>query len=306
MMNDSLPHKSQMHKTPVLGFFCAVGASVFWGAGNVIIRWTAKDFPTSPLDITLAKYLVAGTLITTITAVYIGARRNKYKFRPSKLQLRLFAFCAIAKAADTYLWNFAATQIPAVQVVTFNNLHIIWTTAAVIILFRQRVPGTWMTGSVVLLVATWLITSIAFSSTNAPGLASAIASSLAFATFIVAWTGAQDPSTPFGYRTLTMGLFLIAAGLLVYPIHLGFRVFDSTLPLIPMASTPINHLAMQSLNGIIGIAITYLLVNEASTLLVMGDVVDYINFFGEARRQGPFRLTRCMQMIGNCRAFPAG
>ena len=34
-----------------------------------------------------------------------------------------------------------------------------------------------------------------------------------------------------------------------------------------------------------------------------GDVVDYINFFGEARRQGAFSLTRCMQTIGNCGAF---
>jgi drug/metabolite transporter (DMT)-like permease len=256
----------------VLGFAVALGAAGFWGVGNVVTRWTLRRVPRAAFDVVLLKYLVAATLLVAV-ALLLRARHG----RPDHALLvlrnippRKFVAASLAKGVNTYTWVLAAALIPAGPVATLETLHVVWTGLAVAVLFHVRVPRGWIAGAAAALAGATLITATpaeGFSSSGATGVALGLAAGLAFATFVILWTGLEKRHQPLWERTLAMGALLLVSGIVLYPLHLAVSLFWLGGSRWPLQEVGLLDGAVQCVNGLFGIGAAYFLLNEASALL---------------------------------------
>lgn len=253
-----------------IGFGLALLSSLTWGAGNVVTRWTAAQLPTTSFDIAVLKYLLAGAFLV-LAGVVIKQRRQPTAdaglFRPALD--RRFLTASFIKGINTYSWILAATLIPAGSVATSENMHVVWTTLILAIVFGRDIPGSWFAGTAIVGTGAALVTGIAvgdLSTQSAGGLVLAIISGLAFASFTIIWTGEGRRPDKLWKRSIEMGTLLLTAGITIYPVHLLVSQFWLGGSFIPLIEIPPLHAAVQAINGLIGIGFTYFFMNEALSM----------------------------------------
>ena len=253
-----------------LGFGIALLSALTWGTGNVVTRWTSAQLPRTSFDIAVLKYVLAGIFL--IISGFIIKQRHEEQpsgvsYRP-KLNNR-FMTAAFFKGINTYSWILASTLIPAGFVATLENLHVVWTSLLLIIVFARDIPGTWFGGAVIVVTGAALITEVGvqgLASLSEVGLLLAVVSGVAFALFTVIWTGEGERPDKLWERSIEMGVLLLTAAIAIYPLHILVSQFWLGGSLLPLTEIPPLHAIVQAINGLIGIGVTYFLMNEALSL----------------------------------------
>lgn len=253
------------------GFIISVLAALFWGVGNAVTRWTAVEFPDASLDIALLKYMLAGLVLIAfgITLKYAQGAHKKFNSSFSFPEKRVLISAGLAKGLNTYLWIVAVSLVSATSVATLENLHVVWTALILVVIFRVAVPGSWFNSALIVLIGASLITGVAthgLTNLNHMGFFLGLIAGLSFAVFTIIWAGEKNHPPLFWQRTVELGCFLILCAILIYPIHLVLRNWLGG-HIEPLVNLPFNHAFVQAVNGIVGVGLTYLLMNEAIALM---------------------------------------
>lgn len=253
-----------------IGFGLAILSALTWGAGNVVTRWTAAQLPETSFDIAVLKYVLAGLFLVSmglILQVRQTGPPDRATYRPAVNQR--FASAAFFKGVNTYSWILASTLIPAGSVATLENLHVVWTTILLALVFGRKVPGSWIAGATIVVTGAALITGFGaedLTTANHLGLGLAGVSGLTFALFTVIWTGEGERPNRLWQRSMEMGTLLLFAAIMIYPVHIVVSQVWLGGSLVPLTEIPLFHGFVQAINGLIGIGFTYFLMNEALSM----------------------------------------
>src|SRR5262249_33441743 len=162
------------------------------------------------------------------------------------------------------------TLIPAATVATLENLQVVWTALAVIVLLQDRLPWSWVAGGGAAVAGAALISGgnvEGSTGSNALGIALGLASGVAFSVFVITWNGMGLSRRPLAERTAAMGVLLFVSGVVVYPVHLAVSGVLSDGARWPLTEIGFVDSLVQCVNGLVGIGVTYFLFNEASARL---------------------------------------
>ena len=256
----------------IKGFFVAIFAGFVWGAGNVVTRYTVRDYPEASFDVSFVKYLMAGSFLVGMAMVARqGTRARLAPFDRSVFRQPSTFVGAVAKGLDSYFWILSAALVTAGIAATLENMHILWTLGIVTILSKETVPREWLVSTLSLVLGVVLITGFhsisVLSKTNTFGIVLGVLSGLGFSIFTVCWSRVRQRSALFWQRTMEMGVFMLTTAIIVYPVHLVIRAFWLGGELIPLRNMPFFHIAIQAVSGLIGLSLTYLLINESLWLM---------------------------------------
>ena len=255
------------------GFAIAIGASVAWGIGNVVTRHTAIKFPSAGFDIALLHYF-SGSLALILAGLLLKGSSQNVKvigslwvFTKSKPVILAATF----KAFNTYCWIAAVILIPAGYVATLENMHVVWTMLILILFYSITIPSAWFTSAIIVLIGVSLILgvgeSIALTVNSVTGLTLAGISGLAFSGFALFWSQVDNEKKQFWQRCIETGIVMLVSGLVIWPIHATSVLLFNNGNFLPFLTLSIEHVFLQLANGALAIGVTYLLINEALTLM---------------------------------------
>ena len=228
------------------------------------------SIPETAFDVAILKYLVAGVVLVVCGLCVRTQHEQTKSISNGSIYSINFFMAAICKSINTYSWVVAVTIMPATIVATLENLHVVWISLILIVFLKVRVPGTWLTSSVIVLIGASLITGIGTESREGHlrwGLILGLNAGLFFALFNIFWVRGSLDDLPLWRRTTNMGAFLILSGLLICPFHAIYVFLFEPEAFVPFRSLPFEHLVVQSINGLVGIGLTYFLINEAVNLM---------------------------------------
>ena len=256
----------------LLGFLFAIAASSIWGIGNVVTRWSAERIPSASYDIAVIKYLAAGFLLLLIGLFAFPQKDSvKGQLRLWFAQNTKFLFlAAVLKGLNTYVWILGVTYVPAGIVATFENMHVIWLALLLMTFFKERLAPSWIIGALVVTIGSVLISGLSNLNSippDTPGLFLGLLSGITFAGFILVWSRFIKHSKTLGERSIEMAALLFLSTVVVYPVHIIVSAMWVESSLVPLTELGYYDGIIQGLNGLIGIGITYFLLNEANSLL---------------------------------------
>ena len=233
----------------------SAGASVTWR--SVDRRARAR----LDVEVAVVNYFVAGVTLL-VWVPWSAASKGSRQSDPVPSVPRFLA-ASLLKAINTYCWILAVSTILAAAASALENTHPLWAALPLVILFGVRLPKDLIYGSASSWwVPPWSPRSPYFNTLSAQGLAAALISGVAFAGFYVLWAGKGDRPPLRSQRAIEMGTVMSMACLLLFPIHmLASALSPSIAP--AFGTLPPFDLLLQSVNGLIGIGLTYLLVGEA-------------------------------------------
>jgi drug/metabolite transporter (DMT)-like permease len=247
-----------------IGCWVAVLAALCWSLGNIAFRWTAQRVQHSTFEVAVVNYVVAGATLLAWGAVL---RRFEPSHQPIQFpSLPRFVAVSLLKAINTYCWILSVATIPAAAASALENTHPLWAALPLVLLFGVRLPKTWIYGSVLVVMGAALVTKTAvygFDALSAQGFAAALISGLAFAGFYVLWAGKGERPPFRSQRAIEMGSVMSMACILLFPIHVLVSALSPSATPALFGTLPRLDLLLQSVNGLIGIGLTYLLVGEA-------------------------------------------
>jgi drug/metabolite transporter (DMT)-like permease len=251
------------------GIGLALAAALFWGIGNSITRWSAVKDQNTSFDIALLKYLVAGFFLILCGLLMKNISGEKFSFSRFRNSINIsnLIFASLAKGSNLYSWILAVTMTSAGIVATLENLHVMWT-VAVLVLSGKKMPRGFFISSVVIIIGVTLISGIAIKGiNNSFGLALGVIAGISFSVFGILWAkNTRHPKSLWG-RSIEMGILLILSGVIMYPVHLIVNEIwlkGARLPFVEINSVDIG---IQAINGLVGIGVTYFLMNESLVFL---------------------------------------
>jgi drug/metabolite transporter (DMT)-like permease len=260
----------------LFGFLISILASISWAGGNVLSRYTASAYSgdiSAIVDISLANYVSGTIFIVVVSAllhIFGGDRHVAFSwaaFAPRQLPY----LAALFKAANTYFFVAAVMFVNAAIATTLENLHVLWTAIIVSLIGRALLDKSWLLSAFILTTGCVLILRFWDQSIRSPqsmlGLAFAILAGISLALFIVSWNeriNANDTAVQNAMRTAQ---FLGITTVILYLISLCLYFTISKGELIPFSHISSRHLALQLLNGLFNIGLTYFLMAESLRLM---------------------------------------
>lgn len=251
------------------GFMLVLGAALCWSVSNILLRITASKLPASSgFDIALINYLVAAIFL--ILASWIVCRVKDQPFHlPPMRNVATFGIVAAAKGINTYSWILAVTLISAASAATLEGLHVVFTVAMLLALRVKAPTGSWITSlasSAILVVGVVLILGLPVAGSGLAawtGILLGIISAFSFSVFYVLWqrTGARPEAA--GPRILEIGILLLVATVCLFPIHVVVNTLWWKAPLVLFGTMDWGDIGIQVACGLIGIGVTYYLINES-------------------------------------------
>ncbi|MEO1530468.1 MAG: EamA family transporter [Planctomycetota bacterium] len=248
------------------GFAVALAAAFFWGIGNTASKWTIERYPLSAFDVSFLKYLSAGILLAIAGVGYKLITKAPGNFLPSEFLSfsRRYRYAAIAKGLNIYFWLLAAAYSSASLTAALENLHIFWTSLLLTLTLGANLPRNWFGLCFVILLGAFFIADIENANeTWAAGVVLGILSGASFSAFSVLWSVRPSVPIQMWQRAIEMGALLIVSGLILLPIHFFVNELWLHGPRIPFTDISGLDLLVQSLNGVLGIGITYFLISES-------------------------------------------
>ena len=255
----------------IFGFALTLVAALFWGIGNIAIRWSAQRFPQGSFDIGFTMYFTA-SMCLTLTALSFSDKANRPKLMSyllTRVRSSTFLLAALAKSINTYFWILSATLIPAAATATVENLHVVWTALAIALIFKERVPSTWIAGSVVVVIGAALITQVSsfgLSFETVMGLVFAMVAALGFSGFVILWSK-EKKSYQLSWRTMEMASLMLLVALFQFPIHCVVNFLWVHGSYVPFSQLTTIDFMVQAFNGLLGTIATYFFLNEATRML---------------------------------------
>jgi len=260
------PHLSTIRL--INGFGLAILAGLIWGLGNAVTRYTTIDYPHASFDISFVKYIMAGLFLLCFGFFWDKTKRSKVSLYAAGNVFRGYrSYIAMtAKAADSYLWIYSTAFISAGLAASLENLHIAWSLLFAVIILRQNIVVTWLFPTLPILIGVALIFNLGDIYTGGSfyfGVLLAFLSGLCFTVFSIVWSTVGHKSVSLSVRCVEMGLFMIIATAILYPIHILIQFLSKGGAFMPFEGVPLAHIAIQGVSGFFGLGITYLLVNES-------------------------------------------
>jgi drug/metabolite transporter (DMT)-like permease len=257
------------------GFVTAIGASLFWGVGNVVTRYAAEGAYTkgrsgAVVDIALANYLSGCVTIFVLGYVLHLSFRRREAFAGTSIFAKPghLLLAALSKGINTYVFVASVALVSAGVAATLENFHIVWTAIFASLLFKTKLPRAWIVSIAVILGGTALILQIwrheAGARLGVVGVALAVVAGIAFALFVIIWSGAGDRANYLPRRAFDTAVFLGISGMVVAVLHLTFgRLLFGPANAGLFATLTGGQLALQLANGVFNVGGTYFLINEA-------------------------------------------
>ena len=257
-----------------LGFLIAILAAFFWGAGNVVTRYTLEQYPDSNLEISILQYFSAAITIMAFALFnYVQNSKAGQSFFDFDVLSKPITFAAAAffKGVNTYTWIASVAFVAAGISATLENLHVIWTAILLSLFARAVIPGSWFTSGLIVIAGAALIlevgTDVDLSGTNRIGFALATISGITFSLFAFLWNQVGEKAEHLWQRAFGMSLFFIASCMMIVVAHLLLGNFLPSGNSLEFEVIPMHHLVIQFLNGIIHIGLTYFFINESLRLM---------------------------------------
>ncbi|AUJ69331.1 EamA family transporter [Pseudoalteromonas sp. NC201] len=259
------------------GFLITLLASFFWGLGNTITRWSMAKLPNASYEITFVKYISASCFLFAVGFAIRKISSNKGEIFPSlkSINLNYFLLAALAKGLSMYFWLLAVTQSNASLVAALENMHVVWTALILFLLMKNAPVKKWITSSLVITLGVVMISGQINNESEINYLAILFGalSGLGFSIFGILWTEKHTQSEELWERTIGMGFLLLIASLIVFPIHMLLSYF-----LLEKSFDFFNGIAgldisVQAINGLIGIGVTYFLINESLSYIKKANVL---------------------------------
>lgn len=258
----------RMISTLGAGFSLAFCAAFFWGVGNAVTKWSADRFPSAVFEFSFLKYLVAASFLFVIAFIHrcaTGRSIKTFKFLIGTDMRILFA-AALVKGLNIYFWILSSTLSSASLTATLENMHVIWTALILFLILGYKLPKNWFVSSVVICLGAILISNLDTAEIrheNVVGIMFGILSGLCFSIFGVLWSLKKNDPNEIWQRAIEMSVLLGIGAIMIFPFHLLVNVLWLDGPWIPFTEVGRLDLAIQSLNGAIGIGVTYFLINES-------------------------------------------
>lgn len=244
------------------GLGLAIASAACWAGGNVLTRWTAARLPLSTLDVVILKALVAAAFLAGIAFCAPKLPSVPQRSRGEFLWASLF------KGLNTYLWILAVTVIPAGMVAALENLQVVWVALFLALFGRQPLPAGWFVGALAAGCGVALIGRL--SSIHWSELGSFIlglGSGVMFAGFLIIWNASERQTAGVRERALEMAALLLCAATLVCPAHWIWSAIRGDRLAWPLMEVGWFDGTLQALNGLVGTAVTYFFLTEATALL---------------------------------------
>jgi len=263
---ETKPSREMVISKVFVGFIIALLSSVFWGFGNAITKWTVNDFGNLAAEVAIMKFFCAGIFLW-ILGLAVGRKGEIPTFQYYDIFKSVARqwVAVLATAVNVLTFVFALNLLPAASVTSIENAHVIWTALILVLFFRQSVPAGWIASSVMVLIGVVLITQVDPSLTDkkeAFGYALSIISGFTLSVFTISWAEGKRPELA-ALRIFEAGALLVYSALTMIALHACFMLIGGEVWIPRFEEIPKHHFLVQFFNALVGIGVTYILMNEA-------------------------------------------
>ncbi len=256
------------------GIFLAILGAFFWSLGSVITRYGSEIDNHVIFEIAFVKYLIGGIFVCLIAYIISKYRNEKIELKNlfGDISLTKLLLSSIFKACNTYCFVASVSLISARLAVALENLHLVWFGLLFYFLGKKAIGGLFYIGAMLFCIACLLLfptaTEVIQQSNRDIGVTLALISGLAFTGFILTWPKPLYNNSVES-SALVMGVIMLLATLFMFPLHYIASSYISEINIGINTNLSGVNVFYQIINGIVGIGITYFLINES--IRIMGN-----------------------------------